>query len=401
MPLLRLFSVWQKERDHLEEKHGQEFGFDYMGEFVAVQKNPVGRRRHVYLDNLNLRWTVDLAKAGWARDGTIHLHLIGNSGGDVTGEHLDPGGIGRVGDLQVMSNIEANDTFRVFQFWYEKPFRWGTILLGLDDLNGEFNCSEYGALFSNSSFGIGPDMTMNAPLSIFNVTSPAIRFQYKFFDRLMLQAAIFDGDPGDPDVNRTGLQTRITHKEGFFHIFELKLDEPLGWKDHPGSMRGGRWHHTGRFDDLMNVDAAGDPLRRRHNWGGYVVADQKLFNERRDPEQGLGVFVQAGGLTPRDRSLVERYVGAGFNYTGLVPGRPKDIFGVAVCKADTSGDLREFTIAGGGTGLTAERVFEIDYQVQVNDWLTVKPSWQIVRNVGADPSKDEARIFGLRVTSVF
>ncbi|HNV71777.1 MAG TPA: hypothetical protein PKO06_18880 [Candidatus Ozemobacteraceae bacterium] len=114
MPLPRGFDFWQKERD-AKAIRGWEYAFDYSGEFLHVSKNHDGKTKQVYLDNLNLKLGVDLEKAQLGAKGRFFLYVLGNSGGNITGDHLDASGIGRVGDLQTLSNIETNETFRLYE----------------------------------------------------------------------------------------------------------------------------------------------------------------------------------------------------------------------------------------------------------------------------------------------
>ncbi|HNV70229.1 MAG TPA: carbohydrate porin, partial [Candidatus Ozemobacteraceae bacterium] len=144
-----------------------------------------------------------------------------------------------------------------------------------------------------------------------------------------------------------------------------------------------------------------DPVRRRQNWGTYAVIDQKLWNRPNKPDQGIGGFVQVGGLTPNDRSLIERYAGVGLNFIGPFRNRPADVFGIAYNVAETSTAFHDFNQAAGTLALDREKVLEVGYRIQVNDWLTVKPNVQFIKNPGADSTRSESRVFGLRFTTIF
>ncbi|OIQ00823.1 MAG: hypothetical protein AUK35_01200 [Zetaproteobacteria bacterium CG2_30_46_52] len=57
---------------------------------------------------------------------------------------------------------------RLQQFWYQHRLNETTsVLFGWHDLNAEFYVSDYAALFLNSSFGIGPEISGNVPTSLF------------------------------------------------------------------------------------------------------------------------------------------------------------------------------------------------------------------------------------------
>ncbi|MFZ5952876.1 MAG: carbohydrate porin [Candidatus Rifleibacteriota bacterium] len=400
MPIPFGFDAWQKERIQSADK-GWEYEFNYTGEYIKVQDNYDGKRKSVYLDNLSLSLNVDFEKAGLARNGSFFVSLLGNSGGNITGEHLDNSGIGRIGDLQVLSNIETNESFRLYELFFEKPFGKGRLLVGLRDMNADFYASEFSSFFTNSSFGIGPDVAQNAPVSIFNVTAPTIRLSYDLNENLTLQGAIIDGQPGSADDNRNGFGLRISPDEGFFGILEAQYRHKLFSKDLDGSLKIGTWKHTGKFDDVINTDASGEAISRDGNWGTYMLIDQKLWVRKSNPDSHIGGFIQIGGLTPTDRSGIEKYFGGGIVFNAPFANRPNDAFGIAVNQAETNSRVRDFNIASGNIGLTKERVFEVDYSCQVNDWLSIKPYIQVIKNVSADPTRDRTQVFGLRFNSTF
>ncbi|HNV71778.1 MAG TPA: carbohydrate porin, partial [Candidatus Ozemobacteraceae bacterium] len=113
------------------------------------------------------------------------------------------------------------------------------ILAGIHDLNADFDNSEYAAFFSNSSFGIAPDISKNAPVSIFNVTSPALRLKYEPNAHWTFLAGIWDGYPGTPDENERGFGLRITPREGYMNIVEVQHHHHLFGSHLPGTIKVG------------------------------------------------------------------------------------------------------------------------------------------------------------------
>lgn len=268
-------------------------------------------------------------------------------------------------------------------------------------MNADFYASDFSSFFTNSSFGIGPDVSQNVPVSIFNVTAPAIRLSYELNKNFTLSGAIFDGQPGSADENRDGLGLRISPDEGFFGIVEAQYCHNIISKNLDGTFKIGTWKHTGKFEDTINTNTAGEAISRDGNWGTYALIDQKLWIRKNNPDSHIGGFIQIGGLTPTDRSGIEKYYGGGIVFNGPFAKRPDDAFGIAINQAETNPRTRDFEIASGNTGLTKERVFEADYSCQVNNWLSIKPYIQIIKNVGADPTRDKTQVFGLRFNTTF
>lgn len=66
-----------------------------------------------------------------------------------------------VGDAQTVSGIEAVDGLRVYELWLQRSFGARTeqsLLLGLYDLNSEFETLDSSGLFIHSVRGIGHDI---------------------------------------------------------------------------------------------------------------------------------------------------------------------------------------------------------------------------------------------------
>lgn len=382
-----LLGDWGSARTDLEEK-GFSFELVYTGEIFGNLSGGLETGKK-YMANIDLTLTVDTEKAGWWGGGTFFVYSLNNHGGDFSGE--------LVGDLQTVSNIEAGDHWRLYEIWYEQNLFDGafSILLGQHDLNSEFDVTEYGGLFLDSSFGIEPDISANVPVSIFPVATPAVRVKLLPNEAFYIQAAVYDGDPGDQDLNNNGLEFRLTSDEGFMSIYEMGYS--IAQNSLPGTYKLGGWYHTKKFDDVSATDAAGDPVQRSGNYGIYFLADQMVWSEQDGSNQGLGLFVQIGGA-PDDRNTVDFYIGGGLNYHGLCPNRDEDDFGIAVAHASISDKMVD---AGAGTLESAETTLEITYLANITPWFSVQPDFQYIINPSADPALKNATVAGLRFGIVF
>jgi len=373
------FSQWNSllGDTNIDKVEGISLEFVYTGEVFGNFSGGMetGSR---YMANIDLTLTVDTEKAGWWPGGTFFIYGLNNHGsddGDFSGD--------LVGDLQTVSNIEASDHWRLYEAWYEQIFFDGifSLLLGYHDLNSEFDVTEYGGLFLNSSFGIEPDISANVPVSIFPVVAPGIRIKLQPNDAFYFQAAVYDGNPGDQDVNTNGLEFRLSSSDGAMSIYEMGYS--IGQDTLPGTYKVGGWYNTANFPDVVT----GNPHSR--NYGFYFIADQLIFSEHPESDQGLGLFVQIGNV-PDDRNMVDLYVGGGVNYHGLLPGREEDDFGIAVGHASISNKL-----VGPGVD-SAETVFEITYLANLLPWFSIQPDFQYIINPGADPAVKNALVGGLR-----
>jgi porin len=350
-----------------------------------------------YLGNIDFTAELDTEKAGLWKGGTLFLYLLNNHGANPSRFYI--------GDLQTASNIETKESTRLYELWYEHIFDiYDTdlsMLIGQHDLNSEFNVTEYGSLFTNSSFGIQPDISANVPVSIFSVAAPAFRLKWEPTDSLYFMAAVYDGDPGTPEENRSGMRWSLSNEEGFMYIYEMgyHFGDPEDSKTFPGSYKLGYWRHTAEFDDVRDTDANENPLEHHKNYGVYFLFDQMLIPG--EGKKGLGAFFQIGGV-PEDRNEVDFYVGGGIHYQGIIPSRKDDVLGLAVAHASISGDLRDAEDVAEPDGSTFhsrdkhETAIELTYKTQITPWLTIQPGVQTVINPGADSSLDDAVISTLR-----
>ncbi len=325
--------------------------------------------------NLDFILNVDTSVAGWWSNGTFSFYLLHNEGGNPSAD---------TGDFQVTSNIEAVNTFKLYEAWYEHRF-WDdrlSVLFGLHDLNSEFYALEYAGLFINSSFGIGAEVAQVGP-SIFPVTALATRVAWYPGEHSYLMTAIYDGIPGDPN-DPSGTQIRFDDGDGFFTVIESGFTS--GDSVHTADFYKaavGVWYHTADYMDFSNTS-------RADNAGFYFVGEKRLFSEG-ETIQGLGAFLQLG-LTKSDRNQVDRYLGAGINYTGLIPGRDEDVFGLAIAHARNSDTFLEQS----PSVKRSETTIEMTYQFRPAPWLSIQPDIQYIVSPGMDTSLDNALVATLR-----
>jgi porin len=124
-----------------------EFEVVYSGDVLTNSSGGIetGTR---YLDNLDLNLEVDVAQAWGIGSGKLFVHGLYNNGGTFSDE--------LVGDLQIVSNIEAEEAWRIFEAWYELGGDTWSFRTGLYDLNSEFDGNEVGSIFLHRC-RLGPD----------------------------------------------------------------------------------------------------------------------------------------------------------------------------------------------------------------------------------------------------
>lgn len=378
-----LFGDWGGIKPSLEA-HGISLSLEYKADLVNVHHGAL-KDGSIYLDNLDFTIQINTEKAGFWKNGTFFVYFISNHGGKPSGDFI--------GDLQGTNNIEAPSATRLFEAWYEHSFMEHRLclLVGLHNMNSEFDVSEYGGLFLNSSFGIGPEITGNAAVSVFPAGGLGARIKWQATDRLLLMGAVYDGNPGSEFDNPKGVTIDLNSMDGSMQIVEGQVSWGDSERGCPGTLKIGAWSHSSDFDDVLLTDNAGNPLKHSNDNGAYVVVDQMLYRE--NGSQGLGAFFQLGAA-PKNRNVISDYIGGGLHYLGLIPRRDDDEIGIAVAHAGISDDLCPGMDA-------AETTWEFTYKAQITPWFTLQPDLQIIKNPGAVPANRDATVGTLRFGVVF
>lgn len=272
------------------------------------------------------------------------------------------------GDSQVVSNIDTTSVLRLHQFWYNYQFdSQQRVLVGVLDLNSEFDAIEPAGLFLNSSHGIGADYAQsggNGP-SIYPTPGLSLLFEQPVTNYWSLKLAAFDAVPGDPeDPHRNDFS--LSSDEGALLAAQVTRSQD------DSSLTLGLWYYTEPSDY-----GDGSGTGRNSGWyASYSVAQ----------DDGQGYWLRVGRAKQRLNPL-DYYVGAGIALPGLKDGHT---VGLAVAYAHTS-DWASDVLA------SAEQTWELTYALPVNDWLSLQPDLQYVINPSADPSLDSALVVGLRI----
>jgi porin len=403
---------------------GIAFSGTYIGEALGNASGGV-RRGAIYAGRLDLGTDIDLDRLmGW-RGATFHANIFQIHGRGLSRDYI--------GNLMLVSGIEALPATRLYEMWIEQALFDGRLMIkvGQQPSDLEFIDSRYDDIFVNSALGwpgitgvILPSGGPSPPLAV-----PGIRIKAQLSDRITAYFAVFDGDaapqgPQDPQIkNPHGVLFRVNDPPWF--IGQLKYGFELGAERLPGSISGGAWYHMGTFDDqrrtaqgasMADPQGPGEPANLRRNQGVFAVYEQRLARSRVDPQKGIGLFARAS-VSPSDRNLVSLYLDGGIQFSGFSERRPNDKIGLAMTYARISDgargfdrDLQQFT--GISTPVRDfEAIVEVTYQAEVRPGTSIQPLFQYVMHPGGgavdpnDPAQHrrirDAAVFGVRTTINF
>ncbi len=386
---------WWGLRGDLEKK-GLTFLLVYTGD-MAFNTTGGSKKGSTYFGIFEMGISVDTEKLGLWKGGTFYVNGTSSFGRRyLTGELS--------GDMQGASNIEAPHTTKLFELWFEQKLFDDklAVLIGIHDLNADFDVIENGGDLLNGSFGIQPTLTGNTSASVYPTAGAAIRIKYSPNEKWDFLVGVFDGDQGDSGGNnRHGLNNTLNNEGGVLTIgevdYHLNLPMPFAANPLPGTIRLGGWLHSDNFDDVTDLNEFGDPIEHGDNFGVYVNADQTVYKENTDEKdaQGLGIFMQYSQV-PQDRNEISMYRGFGLRYTGLIPKRDEDTLSFGMAQAFISDSLRN---SSGQEDY--ERVLEFTYKMQLTPAIVFQPDVQFITNPSADPALKNATVVMLRTQISF
>jgi porin len=349
----------------------------YTGE---VWRNVSGgvRQDDTYLDNIDVIATLDAERA-WGWTGTTFL---------VSGLHNNRPTLSDriVGDIQTVSNIDTDGATRLYEAWVERAFEAGAIKLGLIDLNSELDVNETGALFINSSHGIGPDFSQigeNGP-SIFPVTGLGTVMRWDASERLQVRLAAFEGTVGDPTHPRR-TTVDLESDEGALLVGEITV--------HPTEAHRavvGVWRHTGRSASFTDDEL----LHRDESLGVYALTEGTLLERG---QSSLSGFLRVG-VADSDVHQISRYIGAGVAWSGPMLAGPdrEEQLGLAIGNISNGNAYLRAQADQGAIYDRHETAIELTYRMQALSWLALQPDLQYIINPRTDPALDNAWVIGLR-----
>ena len=337
-----------------------------------------------------------------------------------------------VGNLQIVSNIEATRDIKLYNLWIEQKLLGDrlSIRIGQEGANDEMMITQYGALFLNSSFGFpglpAADLPSGGPN--YPLATPFARVRYQPTDRIALTGAIYTDNPappgtGDPQLRDAGgTAFRLNDAALMFGELWYSINQDPDATGPPGTYKLGVWYSSSRFADqvrdkagisLANPASTGIPRSHSGGFAVYGIVDQMVWKEPNSKGGGIGLFILAMGAPP-SYNLSNLYIEGGMNWKEPFHGRESDVFGFGVAYLGISPAKRQFGndvifFTGSGSPYSSnETVLEATYLFQVAPWLTLQPDAQYVINPGAGiPSAGSrtalknAFVIGIRTTVQF
>lgn len=342
----------------------------YEGEvFYGLRLQPSGKTRYRGLVNLYL--SVGTQRVGLWPNGVLYINGQNGHGESFT---VNPEGV----EL-FLSDIDASDFTQISEFGLKQDFFDSRLecRIGKQDVNKLFAVNSHGRELIFPAYTLIPTV----PMPTFPAPALGASLWFKPTKPMYARLGFYEGSPR---IGGFGFDRFVENEGGYFAVFEPGWTPNFGLRgDYRGKYGVGFWGQSGVFQQTGSTER---PRTYSRNYGVYLMAEQWVYREREGDDQGMGVFLQLG-WAPSDRNRATRYVGAGFLYKGLFPGREDDRFSIAASRTALIGAAPD----GRRGGLTHVECF---YVARLASWLGLQPDVQYFSNPGG--GRENGFAFGLR-----
>lgn len=391
---------WGGERTALEQQ-GITLSGDYTSETAGVVKGGESRGTR-YAQQLRLGATFDFNKLFNTRHGgTMQLTINDRRGrsasGDLIGNRLPAQEI--YGGLYTrLSELSYANSLLTPHLKYKAGLLamgndFGTMSLMCNFMNAGF-CGHPLSLSGGSGWGNYPAAHFGGEIS------------YEINHSWTVQTAVFNVNPQMSNRSARAFKPIGPGTTGYILPLEViyHLQSAL-----PGVYK------LGYYYDTSNVNRIDRPEQRAgKRWGGYLLADQTLWQSPDLSARNLHIFGQAT-TTDAATSPFRHWYSAGLVLNAPFAARPDDAVAIGFGRAVYNHHSRESAIQTmqmkGNLAAAAqasdlgmgEALTEVTYTLQATPWLSVRPSVQYIKNPGAFSNKriNNAWVTGVQVKVKF
>lgn len=249
-------------------------------------------------------------------------------------------------DLMTFSNIEE-DNLPISPFLLGYMHQWKNISLfgGIRNINHDYFTMPYTSLFTNSSAGIFPTLSLNFELANYPLSAMCLHFEYTPTNKWLFKASLYNGIAHAPNKNIFHTFTVNPREDGIFSISELSYTQNK--------------FGNGTYSLGMAFRAFGKKFEATYSiWGAL---EQSVFDNEK---QEIGLVCQ-GGFAPPDKNECGYYCAAGVYFAGLVTKQKHDKLGIYLNATEVAG--------------IKENTMEITWQFQIIDLIAVQPTFHCIR----------------------
>jgi porin len=349
------FTFENFSREWLESR-GVTYSVTYRAESFANLRGGSDRNfGGEYLGSVDTSISFDLKKLTFGRGRIV-----------VSSQHLHGRSINarKVGAIQSISNLDNAGFTKVTEAYYTDAYLDDKVAIKFGRLyaDADFGALANGGDFINASYGLIPTV----PMPTYPAPQVGGSVWIAPLSWMSVGAGVFKGDSLAP-VAEGGVETT----KGVFALTEAKITPYSKTASFHGSYHVGIWRQADGAH-LATATSTSSPVA---NYGVYATGDHWFHKPNSAGENvGPGIFFQLGA-SPSDRNEVNRFVGGGVAWPGMIPQRSYDSVGVGITRATLAATDK------------SETVTELFYKFQATKKLYIQPDLQWVNKpagVGAN-----------------
>src|SRR5262245_12649507 len=307
---------------------------------VNLAGNPVGGLEHdtTYVDDQSWGADFDLGKLFHLNGTAVRLSFNNRDGVNLSS---------KMGALFAVQQLFGGG---------ERP-RLMELAISQDFLGGKLNVRA-GRVMGASDFATSPlwceymnqamcgnlgNLGQNITFSFYPVASWGGRVKWRPNERFLVQVGVFEANP--TLVNDNGFDWSTAGAIGTVTIGEFWYTPGAEHGYLPGHYKLGAYYSSANAPDLYfdadgrsYVESGQPPLEHSGQSGVYFLADQAVFREAEEGNQGLTAL---GGIAfaSETTNTMPFFFYLGAQYTGAFRGRPDDIVGFVVAQGRISSNL--------------------------------------------------------------
>jgi len=382
----RLTGDWGGARIRLADQGVDVFA--YYNAIVASNVSGGIRSETNYASDVFFGAKFDLQKLfGW-QNTTFTISGINRAGSDITPS---------VGSQYSVMQLVGGQTTFLYNVTLEKIFNDGnlSVKLGRMTATDDFVGSPlYGYSLNNAVDGQIRAVLFDGVMTSYPFAVWGGRVKAKTGDDSFFQLGVFQISPNMWDASRHGLDLSIQGDDGVSVFTQFDWNPQFAGR--PAHFFAGM--NNTFFMDLpeFNTTATTDHFTRFYAHGDYQV-----YREPGTKDQGLTLFATLAYTAQDKVAIIPVQSSFGANYKGLISGRPDDRTVFFATYGGFSNQYSDQLVAGGGSPVSNEMVFELGHRVQVTKYAYIQPDAQWVKRPGGTGNIDDAVVLGVQFGASF
>lgn len=345
-----------------------------------IQGNPAGgfRKRIEYAGLLNIYLDFDLEKIFGLKRTKLVVSGFWALGNDLSKSAL--------GNYFTVADDFNGDYGGLYQLYLETSFSEERLVLALGrmGIGDDFATVAASGSYVNDAMNPNPDsLGYNIPAFLSNPDAAlGARLSVRPVETFYLAGGVYNADPDSTRISRFNSNIDFKFDEGVLLIAEAGFT-PAG-NEATDAYKIGAYYDTGKFDHLSK-----EGKERNGNYGFYALAQQTVYSEPGNGDEGLTLWAGATLAPDEDINTFPYFLSGGLLYEGLIPGRGEDVAAFGAAYGGLSSELE---------GQDFEIVLEWTYACQVFPWLALQPDLQWIINPGGTGDIPDALVAGVQIS---